>query len=238
MIELLRVPPEKVSVVYAGVEPRFRPVRDLDHLQAVRDRYQLPELFVLFVGTIEPRKNLSRLISAYAEMRRQTGLPHGLILSGAKGWLCEEVYEQVRHEGLEEDVKFPGFVDDADLPALYTLADLFAFPSLYEGFGLPPLEAMACGTAVVASRNSSLPEVLGAAPLYVDAEETADLADAMARVLGDATMRGRLADMGARAGRPLHLGRRRAATARCVPAGDGLRCCLPSLPVLLRHARA
>lgn len=196
VIELLNVPPDKVTVVRAGVEPRFRPVRDPAALQAVRDRYQLPELFVLFVGTIEPRKNLSRLISAYREMRRQTGLPHSLILCGGKGWLSDDIYEQVRREGLEEDVKFPGFVDDADLPALYTLADLFAFPSLYEGFGLPPLEAMACGTPVVASRSSSLPEALGAAPLYVDAEDTAGLADAMARVLGDATLRVRLAEFG------------------------------------------
>jgi glycosyltransferase involved in cell wall biosynthesis len=171
-------------------------VTDPAQLQAVRERYQLPELFVLFVGTIEPRKNLGRLISAYAEMRRQTGLPHGLILSGGKGWLSDDIYEQVKREGLEEDVRFPGFVDDADLPAIYTLADLFAFPSLYEGFGLPPLEAMACGTPVIASRNSSLPEALGAAPLYVDAEDTDGLADAMARVLGDATLRVRLADLG------------------------------------------
>jgi glycosyltransferase involved in cell wall biosynthesis len=196
IIELLDVAPEKVSVVYAGVEPRFRPVRDPVQLQAVRDRYQLPELFVLFVGTIEPRKNLRRLIAAYAEMRHQTGLPHSLILSGGKGWLSDDIYEEVKREGLEEDVKFPGFVDDADLPALYTLADLFVFPSLYEGFGLPPLEAMACGTPVIASRNSSLPEALGAAPLYIEAEDTDGLADAMARVLGDATLRVRLADLG------------------------------------------
>lgn len=196
VIELLKVPQEKVSVVYAGVEPRFRPVRDPARLQAVRERYQLPELFVLFVGTIEPRKNLGRLISAYAEMRRQTGLPHALILGGGKGWLSDDIYEQVKREGLEEDVRFPGYIDDADLPALYTLADLFVFPSLYEGFGLPPLEAMACGAPVVASRNSSLPEALGAAPLYVDAEDTDGLADAMARVLGDATLRLRLADLG------------------------------------------
>jgi glycosyltransferase involved in cell wall biosynthesis len=196
VIELLEIPPEKVTVVRGGVEPRFRPIRDPDHLQAVRERYQLPELFVLFVGTIEPRKNLGRLISAYAEMRRQTGLPHSLILSGSKGWLSDAIYEQVKNEGLEEDVKFPGFVDDADLPALYTLADLFAFPSLYEGFGLPPLEAMACGTPVIASRNSSLPEVLGAAPLYVGAHDTEGLADAMARVLADATLRVRLAELG------------------------------------------
>ena len=196
LIELLDVTPEKVSVVYAGVEPRFRPVRDLERLEQVRQRYHLPELFVLFVGTIEPRKNLGRLLSAYAQMRRQTGLPHQLVLSGSNGWLYEEIYDKVSRDGLQEDVVFPGFVADEDLPALYTLADLFVFPSLYEGFGLPPLEAMSCGTPVVASNNSSLPEVLGSAALFVDAEDVEGLADAMARVLGDAMVRTRLADLG------------------------------------------
>lgn len=196
ILELLGAPEDKVSVVYAGIEPRFRPVRDPQRLAQVRQRYQLPELFVLFVGTIEPRKNLSRLISAYAEMRRQTGLPHQLVLSGSKGWLYEDIFEQVDREGLAEDVRFPGFVADEDLPALYTLADLFAFPSLYEGFGLPPLEAMACGTPVVAANNSSLPEVLGAGAVFVNAEDVTGLADAMARILGDLTLRVRLADLG------------------------------------------
>jgi glycosyltransferase involved in cell wall biosynthesis len=196
VIELLKTPPEKVTVVYGGVEPRFRPIRDIDYLNRVRDRYHLPELFVLFVGTIEPRKNLGHLIAAYAQMRRQTGLPHQLVISGSRGWLYEDIFKKVESEGLSEDVIFPGFVEDQDLPALYTLADLFAFPSLYEGFGLPPLEAMACGTPVVASNNSSLPEVLGPAAILVDADDLDGLADAMARVLGDATLRIRLADMG------------------------------------------
>ena len=196
VVELLHVSDDKVAVVYAGVEPRFRPVRDAAQLARIRDRYRLPELFVLFVGTIEPRKNLSRLITAYSDLRRQVGLPHQLVISGAKGWLYDDIYEQVTREGLTEDVLFPGFVDDADLPALYTLADLFVFPSLYEGFGLPPLEAMACGTPVIASDNSSLPEVLGSAALLVPAEDTTAITGAMARVLGDADLRTRLSDLG------------------------------------------
>lgn len=196
LVELLGVDAGKISVVHAGVEARFRPVRDLEQLERVRARYQLPELFVLFVGTIEPRKNLSRLITAYAAMRRQTALPHQLILCGAKGWLCDDIYRQVHDEGLGEDVRFPGFIADEDLPALYTLADLFVFPSLYEGFGLPPLEAMACGTAVVAGNNSSLPEVLGSAALLVDAEDTDAITEAMATALGNASLRVRLADLG------------------------------------------
>jgi glycosyltransferase involved in cell wall biosynthesis len=194
--ELLDIPPEKVSVVTPGVSQHFRPVRDSVRLNEVRARYNLPEWFILFVGTIEPRKNLARLISAFGQLRRQTGLPHALVLAGSPGWLYQEIYDQVGKEGLAEHVIFPGFVADADLPALYTLADLLAFPSLYEGFGIPPLEAMACGTPVVASNNSSLPEAVGAAALLIDPEDVGGMADAMARVLGDANLRARLSDLG------------------------------------------
>ncbi len=196
LVELLGVEPEKISVVPAGVDARFRPVRDTLKLAQVRQRYRLPEWFILFVGTLEPRKNLSRLITAYAQMRRHTGLPHELVIAGKPGWLYEGIYEQVTKEGLTENVHFIGFVADDDLPALYTLADLLAFPSLYEGFGLPPLEAMACGTPVVASNRSSLPEAVGSAGLLVDPEDIDALADALARVLGDASLRVRLADLG------------------------------------------
>lgn len=196
LINLLQVPPEKISVVPPGVEPRFRPVRDTVKLTAVRNHYDLPQWFILSVGTIEPRKNLTRLISAYAQLRRHTGLPHALVMAGKEGWLYQEIYEQVAKEGLTEHVRFPGFIADDDLPALYTLADLLAFPSLYEGFGLPPLEAMACGTPVVTSNNSSLPETVGAAALLVDAENVDGITDAMARVLGNANLRVRLADLG------------------------------------------
>lgn len=196
IIELLGAPPDKVSVVYGGVEPRFQPVVDQQRLTEVCQRYRLPESFVLFVGTLEPRKNLNRLIAGYADLRRQQRISQRLVLCGSKGWLYEGIFEQIAHMGLREDVVFPGFVRDEDLPALYTLADLFVFPSLYEGFGLPPLEAMACGTPVVASDNSSLPEVLGQAALYCNAEDVNGLANAMLEGLTDADTRARLITLG------------------------------------------
>jgi len=196
LVELLNVAPEKISVVPAGVETRFQPVSDTARLAEVRARYNLPDWFILMVGTIEPRKNLARLIAAYSQLRRQTGLPHALVIAGKEGWLFQGIYDQVAKEGLTDRVLFPGFVADADLPALYTLADLLAFPSLYEGFGLPPLEAMACGTPVVTSDNSSLPEAVGSAALLVNAEDTDGLTEAMARVLCDASLRMRLAEQG------------------------------------------
>ena len=196
LIALLGVPPEKITVAPPGIEPRFRPVLDTVKLAEVRARCKLPEWFILSVSTLEPRKNFGRLIAAYAQMRRQTGLPHELVIAGRPGWLYEDIYEQARREGLGEQVHFLGFTADEDLPALYTLADLFAFPSLYEGFGIPPLEAMACGTPVVTSDNSSLPEVVGSAGLLVDANDVDGIADALARVLGNATLRVRLSDLG------------------------------------------
>jgi glycosyltransferase involved in cell wall biosynthesis len=196
LADLLGAPVEKISVVPGGVEPRFRRVRDAEQLKRVQTRYRLPQWFILSVGTLEPRKNFPQLISAYAQLRRQTGLPHELVIAGKPGWLYQEIYDRVKDEGLTQHVHFPGFVADEDLPALYTLADLFVFPSLYEGFGLPPLEAMACGAPVVVSDNSSLPEAVGNAALLVKAEDQEALTDAMARILGNANLRARLTDLG------------------------------------------
>jgi len=196
LIDLLQVRPGKVSVVPGGVDATFSRVEDPEMLDQARARYGLPPWFIISVGTLEPRKNYPRLVSAYALMRRQTALPHHLVIVGRPGWLYEEVHERVRTEGISEQVHLLGFVPDRDLPALYTLADLMVFPSLYEGFGIPPLEAMACGTPVVSSNNSSLPESVGSAALTVNAEDVEGIADAMARVLGNSGLRARLSELG------------------------------------------
>jgi glycosyltransferase involved in cell wall biosynthesis len=196
LIELLQVDPDKISVVTAGVDKIFAPVHDSDRLAQARVRYGLPRQFLISVGTLEPRKNYTRLISAYARMRRKTGLPHELAIVGKPGWLYDDIYEQVQAEGVGEQIRFLGFVPDVDLAALYTLAELMVFPSLYEGFGIPPLEAMACGTPVVSSNNSSLPESVGNAALTVNAEDIEGIADAMAEVLGDSSLHARLIELG------------------------------------------
>ena len=196
LIEFLRVPPEKISVVPAGVEPHFQSITEASVLATVRARYALPERFILSVGTLEPRKNFARLISAHGRLRRQTGLPIDLVIVGKPGWLYDDIYKRVEEEGLRGHVLFTGYVADADLPAVYSLASLFAFPSLYEGFGIPPLEAMACGVPVVCSNNSSLPEAVGDAALMVEAEDVQALADAMARVLEDGVLRDELRRLG------------------------------------------
>lgn len=200
LMELLDTPAAKITVIRCGVEPRFRPMTtetDHERLAAVHRKYDLPERFILSVGTVQPRKNLGRLIEAFLMFHARCPAHNwGLVIAGGKGWLYEGIFERVRALGLEGRVHFLGFVDDADLPALYNLATLFAFPSLYEGFGLPPLEAMACGVPVVCSDTSSLPEVVGDAALTVDPLDVAGLAEAMCRVMEDERLRRALVSRG------------------------------------------
>ena len=177
----------KIRVIYGGVNPRFRPANP-EVISAIRIRYSLPGRFITCVGTIEPRKNLTTLLEAYQALKSQ-GSDHKLVIVGKKGWLYKGFFRRLRELGLEGEVIFPGFVPDEDLPALYSAATLFVFPSLYEGFGLPPLEAMACGTPVITSNTSSLPEVVGGAGILIDPHDVGGLVEAMGRVLTDEPLR-------------------------------------------------
>jgi len=190
LIELARVPPDRVSVVPLGVEPEMRPVRDEQTLQSVRDKYSLPTQFLLFIGTIEPRKNIVRIIESFASIADR--VPHHLVIAGRKGWKYHDVFRSVDRLQLRSRVHFAGRIDESDVAALYSLADIFVWPSLYEGFGLPVLEAMACGAPVVTSDCSSLPEVVGNAALTVDPFSTDDIAKAIMRLVEDAPLRGEL----------------------------------------------
>ncbi|MFN8534418.1 MAG: glycosyltransferase family 1 protein [Dehalococcoidia bacterium] len=183
LMALYGVADERVWVIPEGVDERFHPASP-DEQAAVRAKLGLPERFILYLGTIEPRKNLVALLDAYQALAA-AGERADLVIAGRKGWLFEPVFEQVRRLGLEKRVHFTGWVDDADAPALLSAARLFAFPSQSEGFGLPPLEAMACGTPVVAADRASLPEVIGEAGLLIDPDDRGALADAMRRILTD-----------------------------------------------------
>ena len=193
LIELLGVEVGRVEVLYPGVEERFHPL-DEGSLAPVRARYSLDFPFILTVGTLEPRKNHVGLLQAYSLLKGR--YPHRLVIAGGKGWLYEGIFQEVERLSLEERVFFLGYVPEEDLPALYNLADLFVFPSLYEGFGLPPLEAMACGTPVVVSDLSSLPEVVGDGALLVPPQEVEALAEAMEKALSDPSLREELRSKG------------------------------------------
>lgn len=196
IVEYLGIPVEKVVVAYPGVSPEFRRVEDRRELEIVRGKYALPERFLLFVGTVEPRKNLEILVRAFDRMLSDEAFSHSLVIAGGRGWRDEGIRRAI--EGMRDRGRIvcTGFVDDRDLPALYSLADVFVLPSLYEGFGLPVLEAMACGTPVVASRAASLPEVVGDAGLLFDPHSAEALADSLRRVVREEALRRSLAAAG------------------------------------------
>jgi len=188
-------PAAKITVVYEAAGPAFRPVTDAAALAAVRQKYGLPPGFVLFIGTIEPRKNLPTLLQAWAQTRHSSLVTrHSLVIGGKPGWLYEETIAQARELGTA--VQFIGGVLPEDLPALYSAARLFVLPSVYEGFGLPVLEAMACGTPVVCSNASSLPEVAGDAALLVEPHDVDGLAAALQRALSDEALRRQMIERG------------------------------------------
>jgi glycosyltransferase involved in cell wall biosynthesis len=191
LIRCYGVHPDKITVVHEAAAPHFRPVSP-EATATVRARYGLPEDFVLTVGTIEPRKNLSRLLDAL-QWLRQKGDDARLVVVGSKGWLYEGFFRRLEELQLWDAVLLPGYVSDADLPAVYSAAKVFVLPSLYEGFGLSVLEAMACGTAVVCSRTSSLPEVGGDAARYFDPTDVEEMAESIGTVWHNETLR---AEMG------------------------------------------
>lgn len=194
LLDLYGAPPDKVSVVYPGVEARFNPTPREGEQAALRAKYNLPVApIVLAVGTMQPRKNHLRLVQAFAQAAGDAVL----VIAGGRGWGYDAVHAEVARLGLQSRVIFPGYIDDADLPALYRAAVVFAYPSLYEGFGLPVLEALACGVPVITSNVSSLPEVTGPdAALLVDPLDVDGLAAAIARLLGDADLRANLRERG------------------------------------------
>ena len=171
---------------------------DPGRLAAVRLRYELPERFVLFLGAMEPRKNLPRLLEAFAALAPGLRREFPLVVAGAQGWLNDSVHEQAQKLGLGESVRFAGYIEQGDLAALYSLASVFAYPSVWEGFGLPVLEAMACGTPVLTSNVSSLPEVAGAAAVLVPPADVDAMADGLSRLLCDSALRADLVARGLR----------------------------------------
>jgi glycosyltransferase involved in cell wall biosynthesis len=197
--ELLRIPGDRIDVVYPGVGAQFRPLPP-EQVAAFRQTKGLPERFILYLGTIEPRKNLTVLLEAFAQLSRSPisnlQSPPRLVLAGGKGWMFEEVFARIEALGLKDDVVLPGYVSGEELPLWYNAAEVFVYPSLYEGFGMPPLEALACGTPAVVSNVASLPEAVGEAGVLVAPDDVAGWAEALRRLLDNAEMRAALGARG------------------------------------------
>lgn len=183
LIKRVEIDPKKVNVVYEGYDKDlFKPVKGDTLVNSLRQYKLKPQEYFLFVGTVQPRKNLERLIRAFAVLKLA---PSKLVIAGNKGWLSEEIYRLPKKLGIEDRVKFLGYVPDENLPALYSGALALTFPSLFEGFGLPILEAQACNCPVLTSSASSLPEVGGKAAVYVDPYSVDDIVKGMERVKGE-----------------------------------------------------
>lgn len=190
----LEIPPEKIHVVYNGVDPeQYHPDYSEGRIQEAKAKYNIPGSYILYLGTLEPRKNIETLIRAYQRLltaglsrfgQNLSAFPK-LVLAGKKGWLYDSIFQLVKEFHLENQVIFTGYVDESDAAPLLCGARMFIFPSLYEGFGIPPLEAMACGTPVIVSDCASLPEVVGDAGLLVPPTDIEKLAESMNRLLKD-----------------------------------------------------
>jgi glycosyltransferase involved in cell wall biosynthesis len=187
----------KIVVVPNAAASGLRPVPRDRATAAVRSRFQIAEPFILSVGDLQPRKNHIGLIAAFAELIRAfPKLPHHLVLAGKDTWFTPRIREAAKQSGVAERIRFSGFVSDTDLLHLYNACDLFVFPSLYEGFGLPVLEAMACGRAVACSRSTAMPEVADGAGILFDPDSRSEMVRAMADLLCDAELRGRMERLG------------------------------------------
>lgn len=188
---------EKISVIPCGFkEDMFNTAWSDEIVQRTVSEYGINKDYLLYLGTLEPRKNIERIVEAYAMLRKEHREYPKLVLAGGKGWLYNTIFERVKTLDIEGDVIFTGYVKDEDVPLLMKGAMAFCFPSLYEGFGMPPLEAMACGTPVITSNCSSIPEVVGDAAIMVDPYNVNELYQAMRKIVGDSELREKLSRKG------------------------------------------
>ena len=189
LLRFFDVPEERIAVIPNAIDERFRVPPSEEEMVRVRERYQLPRRFIMYAGNVKPHKNLERLIDAFALIRRSGRDDLGLLITGSEVSKYATLRRAAHRYHLHRHVRFLGYQPTATLAALYHLADVFVFPSLYEGFGLSPLEALACGTPVVSSNVSSLPEVLGDAAILTDPYEAESIAEGITRALDDAALR-------------------------------------------------
>ncbi len=197
LIDIYGVPENKVKIIYSGVGNEFKKLVIGHWTLVIKNKYNLPDKFILYFGTIEPRKNLIGLIRAYEILREEYKInEYKLVIAGNRGWLHKEIFEAAKKSLYKQDIKFSGFVEPQDKVYLYNLASLFVYPSFFEGFGFPPLEAMSCGVPVICSNTSSFPEVAGGAALMVDPYNRSEIAWAMKEILSDEKLKESLIQKG------------------------------------------
>ncbi len=199
LIKIYKIEAEKIKVIYSGINlvssikyPSNLANRQVSSISKIRKKYSLPDHYILYLGTLEPRKNIIGLIKAFEILKIRDQILNTkfkLVIAGSKGWLYEDIFKTVQNSPVKNDIIFTGFVENKDKSALYDLADLFVYPSFYEGFGFPPLEAMAAGTPVITSNFSSLPEAVGNAAIMVNPYNLDELAKAMEMILTDEKLR-------------------------------------------------
>jgi len=196
VLELTGVDPGKVHVVHNGINDEFRLIQDREPVDRFIREHSLPPRYILFVGTLQPRKNVVGLIKSYALLMERKAVPHHLVICGEKGWIFDEIFMEVERSRLNDRVRFIESIPHEHLPYLYNGAELFVYPSLFEGFGLPLLEAMRCGVPVVASSTTSMPEVVGDAGVLIDPNDVEGFAQSMEEILCDGELAADLARRG------------------------------------------
>lgn len=196
VVDILGVLPEKVKVIYGAISPEFKKIGNKQMLQDIMKRYSLPQKYIFYFGTLEPRKNIARLIEAFKMAKERMKDKYKLVLAGGRGWFCKDIFKTINRLRLGGSVMYIGYVPRDDLPFLLNGASAFVCPSFYEGFGLPPLEAMACGAPTLVSNASCFPEVVGDAALKVNPYSVDDIADGIYQILTDRNLRETLRQKG------------------------------------------
>lgn len=199
LINLYDISPEKIKVIYSGVDEKFQPVLWSDvRLARIKQKYHLPDFFILYFGAIEPRKNIIGLIKAFEQLKDRHNNKKNLklVIAGIKGWLFDKIIKTAKDSRYAGDIIFTGFVEDQDKLYVYNLASVFVYPSFYEGFGFPPLEAMACGLPTITSHVSSLPEVVGNGAIMIDPYNTDEITQAMDLCLSSEDLKSELKERG------------------------------------------
>lgn len=190
IIKYMKVPSDKISIMPCGVDLSiYHPNYTKKEIDRVKKKYNIENDYMLYLGTLEPRKNIERLVEAYSILKRNMCTPPKLVLAGKKGWLYDTIFKKIELYRLKEDIIFTDYVENEDVPILLNGANIFIFPSIYEGFGLPPLEAMACGTPVIVSNEASLPEIVGDAGYLVNPYSIEELVYAMEHLINNESLR-------------------------------------------------